>query len=151
MSKMTTTSFRDKCIGDLKTIIKTPASGSYIKNTDNARFCYEMEGRLKYIYLTTPLEFARFAVKHGFIYTYALIEEDVKMYQLHQPTAAGANGELVWLPTELISVEWDRIIFTPSDVLNIAARHEYELACRSMGMIKAKIVHLSNHFLQVAS
>lgn len=121
--------------------ITTPKTGFFVKNHSSIRLCYAIEKALKYINLPSPEAAAKFLKKHGVIHSWAIVNNELKMFTKGQTVIAGKKGELIW-QERLVPFKWEDIQFNASQVQNFCAVHEYELAGGKMGIFK--------NFLQVA-
>ena len=146
---MFTASFRDKCLRDLREKIELPAKGFFKRNEDNIRLSYRIGTKLKYIYLTSPIDVAEFLIKHGMIYTYSIVGEVVHMYTKTVTAVSGSRGCLVW-QQRMVTYKWEEIELCEDDVLHMAAVQEFEEAGGLMGAVPAKVISISQNFFRAA-
>lgn len=126
--------FRLKCIMDIEANISVPKKGFFTKTAQGCRICYSINNQLKYIYIHAGEETAGFLHKFGIIDSYALVNNQVKMYAKTLITITGPKGEPVQM-TRFVPVTLDEINLTESQVVTIAAIHEYEQKGKVMGIV----------------
>jgi hypothetical protein len=119
---------------DIEAGITLPKKGYFIKTTAGFRLCYCINKQFKYIYLHAGEETAAFFHKYGIIDSYAILNNQVKMYIKTFITTAGTKGEPVQM-TRFVPVMPDDISITEGQAISIAAMHEYEMKGKVMGIV----------------
>ncbi len=106
----------------------------FVKNETSIRICYSVEKKIKYLYLPSVEEVAKFFAKHGLIKSYAIIDGVVKMYTTTLITISGNRGEPVqW--EKPVHMRWEDIVMNASQVQWLCAYHEFELQNKVMGKV----------------
>lgn len=147
--KIISVGFKLKCLTDIEAAISLPAKGFFVRNATSMRLCYNVSSKIKYIHLTTPEMAAKFLRKHGIIDSYAMVDGQVKMYSKSLITIAGHKGQPVQME-RLVPVAWNDIHLNAPQVQTFCAVHEFELAGKTMGAVKGKVVSMINNYLKTA-
>lgn len=125
--------FKLKCIMDIEANISIPRKGFTISDK-GIRLCYCINNQFKYIYIAKGEEAAQFLHRFGIIDSYAIVKDEVKMYQKSLITITGAKGEPIQ-QVRFIYLPWDDINISDAAIQGIAAIHEYEAKGKVMGIV----------------
>lgn len=146
---ITPITFKLKCLMDIEAGITIPPKGFFIRNAASMRLCYSISNKIQYIHLTTQEQAANFLRKHGIIDSYAIINDEVKMYGKTLITITGEKGQPIQME-RLLPICWEDIHLNAAQVQSFAAIHEYEKAGRTIGRIKGKIINMATNYLKTA-
>ena len=139
------THWKIRSLIEIESTINIPPKGFFVKNESSIRLCYNSSNQIKYIYLPTVLDAAKFLNKYGFIDSYAHVNEELKMYRKTLITIIGDNDQPVQLE-KMIPYTWNDISLNEAQVQTVAAIIEFEKAGKTMG----KIVSMATSFLKIA-
>lgn len=141
------TSFKLKCLADIKAGLQLPNKGAFVKNESSGRICYCLSnGSLKYIAIPTVADMAQLLENNGIIDFYVIDAGAVRMYKKHLFTSHGPKGVPVQYEKP-IAYTWQQIHLSADDILNIAAQHEYEATGKLMG----KVITMGRQYIQKAA
>jgi hypothetical protein len=117
----------------IEATLNVPLDRWHIINETSQVLRYIKNGELKLIY-HTQLEAAEFFKAVGYIDSFEITEQGLKMYNKVLYTLAFDNGAPVQYERNVI-VRWDEIFLTPVEVAHFAAKHEYDAAAGAMGIL----------------
>ena len=130
------TALKLSLIHAIEASILLPAKGFFVKNETSIRMCYSVDKKMKYIYLPTPIDVAKFFLRHGKIHSYTIAADKVTvtMYGQTLLTITGDRGEPVQYE-RLVSTTWDDLDLGSGEVQWFCAYHEFELQNKLIGNV----------------
>ena len=136
------------CVNEIKRGIALPASDWFIRTDDSILFTYIVGGKMRFITIQEREEVATFLQENGRIEHFTGFGKNTKMYTKALLTVVGKNQEPVqW--ERYSEMPWEKISFTTSEVLHIAAKYEYEMTSKKIGIV-GKLISITQHFLTAA-
>jgi hypothetical protein len=135
---MTPREFERKCINDFKKRIRLPEKNYQVINRDNRRFCYLFDNEIKYIIFPTPEHFASFLLENGIVKKVLFGEKSLRIYK--------ERFEMDFIRKSFLQrsiveeVKWNEIVFSEEEIIELAARKEFESIGGIIGHCTAKVI-----------
>lgn len=109
----------------------------YQQTQDTILFTYYFKGKMKWLELERGEDTAQFLLHHGKIKRYEGYGKNLKMYKHYTPDPTSEKETNIDWDLE-VELEWKDIKFFNSDVIHFAAKYEYELKGRFLGLVDYK-------------
>lgn len=124
------------CLPAIKAKITLPKEPVKITE-DKILFTYYTEGKMRFFEVQRGEEAGELMLENGFIDSYEGTGKFFTMFQKSMITVTGKGGQPVQM-VKHTKLDWFKIKFFESDIIHIAARHQYELTSKLMGLIPPK-------------